>query len=456
MSLELTLNELAEWTGESTERLGEWQTLGLLGECPGDRYTHEHVERARLVQLFLQRGARAEDVARSLREGALREFLPDYLDARFPGAGRPAYSLEEAAEKAGVSTHLGRRLWQAASVGRQRDLLSEEDLELLSASKTALSTGFPEEALLQLLRVWGDSLRRAAEATYRLFHFYGRFGPQHPEDAHRPLEASPAAAGVELRPLLEPAILYFLRKGLVLAQREDLALHVAEEAGLLEEAEVPGKLNAAVLFADLASFTSLAESMGDAKAAQVLGRFSSLVRQATSEWDGQLVKQIGDAFMVVFAEPHSAVACALEIEERATVEDQFLAVRCGIHWGPVLYRDGDYVGSTVNVAARVAAAAERHQLLVTTAVRDLLPALENTIVVPLGRRRLKGVAEDLDLFEIRRRTEAAARRAVDPVCGMEIDPEEAAARLSLGGVERVFCSEECLQRFVAAPERYGA
>jgi YHS domain-containing protein len=41
------------------------------------------------------------------------------------------------------------------------------------------------------------------------------------------------------------------------------------------------------------------------------------------------------------------------------------------------------------------------------------------------------------------------------VCGLELSPTEVAARLALEGKERVFCSEECLRRFVAAPERYS-
>jgi len=41
------------------------------------------------------------------------------------------------------------------------------------------------------------------------------------------------------------------------------------------------------------------------------------------------------------------------------------------------------------------------------------------------------------------------------VCGMELGAGEPAARLLVGGQERVFCSEGCLQRFVATPERYG-
>jgi class 3 adenylate cyclase len=101
----------------------------------------------------------------------------------------------------------------------------------------------------------------------------------------------------------------------------------------------------------------------------ILERFSTIVREATSGWDGRLVKQIGDAFMLIFPEPRSAVACALEIATQAAGEPQFPAVRGGIHWGSVLYRDGDYVGSNVNIASRLATEADRHQILVTGDVR---------------------------------------------------------------------------------------
>ena len=48
----------------------------------------------------------------------------------------------------------------------------------------------------------------------------------------------------------------------------------------------------------------------------------------------------------------------------------------------------------------------------------------------------------------------AAPRWIDPVCSMELTVDEVAVRLSLGGKEHVFCSQQCLQRFIAAPERY--
>jgi adenylate cyclase len=195
--------------------------------------------------------------------------------------------------------------------------------------------------------------------------------------------------------------------------------------------------------------------MGDRESADVLGRFSVLVRELALRHDGRVVKQIGDAFMLAFANPSAAVACALEIERRAAAEPRFPALRAGINCGRVLYHDGDYVGANVNVAARVAAEAGRHEVFVTEAVRRAAAPLAGVEFRPLARRRLKGVSEDVDLFRAVGVEAGASPRLVDPVCGMEIGQAEAAARLALGARELAFCSAQCLQRYVADPSRYA-
>jgi class 3 adenylate cyclase/YHS domain-containing protein len=159
--------------------------------------------------------------------------------------------------------------------------------------------------------------------------------------------------------------------------------------------------------------------------------------------------------MLVFPDARSAVACALEIVARAAEEPQFPAVRAGIHWGTVLYREGDYVGSNVNIASRLATEASRHQVLVTSEVRKEARDLPEIEFVRLGKRQLKGLSGKLDLFEVRSSGALAEARSIDPVCGMELGAAEIAARLSLEGAERAFCSEACLRKYVSSPEAYG-
>jgi Cu+-exporting ATPase len=74
--------------------------------------------------------------------------------------------------------------------------------------------------------------------------------------------------------------------------------------------------------------------------------------------------------------------------------------------------------------------------------------------VPLGRRALRGVAEEIELFAAKSGRAATGEKRRDPVCGMELAESEVGASLTTGGNEHAFCSDECLRRFVAAPEKY--
>jgi class 3 adenylate cyclase len=194
--------------------------------------------------------------------------------------------------------------------------------------------------------------------------------------------------------------------------------------------------------------------MGDTAAAEVVARFSNIVRAAAARCSGQVMKQIGDEFMLVFPDGRGAVACGLEIAERAAAESRFPALTIGAHVGSVLYREGDYVGTSVNLAARVTSSAQRNQFLVTDAVRRQVGDLE-VDVVALGSRSLKGLEEEVELFDLRR-PGARAIKVVDPVCGMELGPHSIEATLAWHGEEIPFCSAACLERFVVDPVRYRA
>ncbi len=98
------------------------------------------------------------------------------------------------------------------------------------------------------------------------------------------------------------------------AEREDMLLHLGGDDR--PSIEVPGQLSAGVVFTDLSSFTPLTEAMGDAQAADVLARFADLVHQVTERYAGRSVKQIGDAFMLVFFEPQAAVTAPLDPSRR--------------------------------------------------------------------------------------------------------------------------------------------
>jgi adenylate cyclase len=441
---------LAERSGETVERLEEWHSAGLI-RTDGQPEPRD-VERVRLIRFLVRRGFELDTIARAERN---REGLLDaFIGLAFPSGGFPSSTLAEAAASTSLELSLLQRLWDAAGFD-QDGPVGHADVEMIGGLEVALAAGLPEAALVELVRVYADSLRRVAEAEVRLFHFHVHERLRAAGLPDDELRTAVDTASGQLQTLIEPAILYFHQKGWLSAIRDDLALHVAEEAGVADVTEIPGPLSVAIVFTDLARFTPLTEAMGDQVAAEVVDRFSNIVRTTVSKCYGRVVKQIGDAYMLVFFEPTSALTCALEIEERAAAASHFPAVRAGAHWGPVLYREGDYVGATVNLAARLEAEAGPHQLLVTTDLRDASERLAGVEFLEVGSRMLKGMTSPVQLLEATRSGTARRKKVVDVVCGMELTPSEVAVTLERHDETQAFCSNECLQRFVAAPERYG-
>jgi adenylate cyclase len=229
--------------------------------------------------------------------------------------------------------------------------------------------------------------------------------------------------------LMEPAILYFHRRALDRAVLEDMVVHLRED--LAPYTGEVGEIPLGVLFVDLTSFTPMTEAMGDAEAVRVLDRFSDLVREAAGHCGGRVLKQIGDEFMIVFPSGAAAITCGIAVAHRAGQEPQFPAVRIGAHSGTALYREADYLGATVNTAARVVSEAGRGQFLVTQAVCAEAENLRDVQFESIGERTLKGVAQPLELFAVHH-SDLPRRRAIDPVCGMELDEEQCDTRVRWG------------------------
>lgn len=253
--------------------------------------------------------------------------------------GETTYNLSEAAKELGIDEELTDELvellnWEDVEAGTGADV---DALRLLAK---ALSLGLPRDALLQLVRVFADVMDRLADAQNRIFHdhVHERFRAE--GLCGRELLEATQRVGKPMQELVEPAVLYFHKRAWQRANNEDLLRHLAEET--IPPATTPGETRAAVMFADLASFTPLTEAMGDQAAADVLRRFSVLVRSTAAEHGGRIIKQIGDAFMLVFAASRDAIEFGLAIDQLTEAESQFPALHIGAHYGTVLHREGDY------------------------------------------------------------------------------------------------------------------
>jgi class 3 adenylate cyclase len=213
-----------------------------------------------------------------------------------------------------------------------------------------------------------------------------------------------------------------------------------------------GTTDTAVAFADLAGFTALTEAHGDATAADIAERLVAVAESVLGAED-RLVKTLGDAVLLTSPDALSGITLVQRLFEACEADARFPDVRAGLHYGAVIQRVGDVFGSTVNIAARIAARAGGGEILLTRPVADAAVAAEIR-TRRLGLIPLRNLTEPVELFELVR--PAAPDRAVDPVCRMMVHPATAAGRLGYRGVDYLFCSLDCAAKFAAHPDRFGA
>jgi len=166
-----------------------------------------------------------------------------------------------------------------------------------------------------------------------------------------------------------------------------------------------GSVTRGFLFADLRGYTSFVETHGAASAVDLLTRFRFIVREQIDRFDGAEIRTEGDSFYVVFGSVSDAVRSGLAISEAARLaspepSDEPIRVGIGIHAGETVETPEGYVGSAVNIAARICAVAASGEVLVSDTVRALTQTLLPVRFVPRGRRQLKGLADPVALFAV--------------------------------------------------------
>lgn len=157
---------------------------------------------------------------------------------------------------------------------------------------------------------------------------------------------------------------------------------------------------AAIVFTDIVDSSRAAAQRGDAMWRDVLGRLDEFVGRVVSEGRGRVVKQTGDGHLVEFARPGDALAVACRL-----VDDvRFLGVdlRVGIHFGEVEHRpEGDVGGLAVHLAARIAAEATAHEILVSRTVADLTIG-DGRTYISRGEHSLKGIPGEWQILSLDR------------------------------------------------------
>lgn len=215
------------------------------------------------------------------------------------------------------------------------------------------------------------------------------------------------------------------------------------------------RVAATFCFVDVAGFTALTEVHGDEAAADLVDRLTALIGVTLEECtDATLLEVVGDAALIMCSEPATAVRFITTLFERAVKERNFPVLRAGLHAGHVLPRNGRYLGTTLNTAARVAARARGGQVLCTSGVAQAAEQ-QGLAVRSLGVHELRNIRQPVELFELMPQARAADV-VVDPVCRMRVEPDSAAGTLRHQGQTFWFCSLRCAQTFTENPDAFLA
>jgi adenylate cyclase len=217
----------------------------------------------------------------------------------------------------------------------------------------------------------------------------------------------------------------------------------------------PDATSATFLFADIAGFTALTEAHGDEQAATLVADFCDAVRAELPLFGGRQIKTIGDALMLRIDDPRQAVLLGLRIANDLLTGHGSPTVRVGMHHGPAIERAGDYIGASVNLAARVSAAATGGEVLLTAQTAALASEIDGVLYESRGRQTLRNVRDPVELIAAVRQGHTSDRGlAIDPVCRMAVDPDHAAGRLNYADATYFFCTLTCAGEFARHPERF--
>lgn len=165
-------------------------------------------------------------------------------------------------------------------------------------------------------------------------------------------------------------------------------------------------IEVAILFADVVGSTRIYEIMGDLHARDMVLTCVEIMRAATEQNHGSVIKTIGDEIMATFPTANDAVNAASQMQHdivthaELKVEGQPVAIRIGCHFGPVVLESRDIFGAAVHTANRMTSQAKAGQIMITSAMVEGLPPEWRSAVRQIDVATLRGKTSEDELFEV--------------------------------------------------------
>jgi len=343
-------------------------------------------ERAGLIEYLIGLGFTADEMVEAERNGRLFGLAGDAL----LWSGPPIYSLRAAADSIGVALQNIEHGWAMLGLtvaDPDTPVLSQVDVDGLATWLT-MRAQMGEDAADGFLRVLGATVARLAEAISSMIRMgQPKMWLGHTGDELTTAQAYRAAA--EFVPRIGAMIDAVHRHHLVSTRTFIEGVVRGPSASLV----------CGVGFADLSGFTALTQLLTPAELSTMLSEFGATVSDVVHADGGRVVKFLGDAVMWVSSDPERLAKAALDLVDHPRAREVGLQVRAGLGYGEILAINGDYFGNSVNLAARLVAAAEPGQILAAAEVHEQLPDWPAIAQDPLI---LKGFDEPVTAYELGR------------------------------------------------------
>jgi class 3 adenylate cyclase len=397
-----SMDELADETGVSRDRI-EWMTdIGILKPDRPGTFRFGDVFRVKLISALLRGGFTSRHVEWALSEGHLNvDRFDEYVSAE-PGP-RSERTFAKFMSKAGPRASLLPAVYAALSLPApdpSTQIYADEEerlLRFLDGWRLARS----DETLIRAARLIAEGTRMATLGWADLIDEQVA-GPAAESVYRGEIERFPdevREAFVTLRTLqprmMEWLIERYLEERIVAGIVEGLEQLFASRGIGPPRPTAPR----AVTFVDLSGYTRLTEERGDEVAVGFAATLQRHAEAVAASKGGRLVKLLGDGAMLYLPDAGRGVEAAIDLVRALSVETE-ISAHAGVHAGPVIERDRDLFGSTVNLASRIADAAGPGDVLASQAIVD---AVHDSAVhfEPVDRVQLQGIPGAIRLFRAR-------------------------------------------------------
>ena len=161
-------------------------------------------------------------------------------------------------------------------------------------------------------------------------------------------------------------------------------------------------LEVAILFADVVGSTQLYDKFGDTKASETVARCLDMMKDATYQFNGTVIKTIGDEVMSTFPSVDEAMGAACQMQKRISsgVDDMNVTIRIGCHYGPVVQEQNDIFGAAVHTANRMTSQAKSKQVIISGTSVDQMSEEWRAQTRQIDVATVHGRLDEVALFEL--------------------------------------------------------